>query len=488
VSHTPFDPDFGSALEAAAAIREKTISSVELTEHTFRRIDAFQPKLNAYVYQIRDEARAAAKRADETLARGEANGLFHGVPINVKESFGVHGQPCTWGMPAFRDARSPMNSVAVERLLNAGSVLLGATNVPFTLMDGQSFNEIYGTTNNPWDPDRTPGGSSGGTAASLAAGMAFLSIGSDIGGSIRAPASFSGVYGHKPTLDIVPMTGHLPGGMYGAPGFSTLLAVAGPMARAAGDLEAALNVLAGPEMPDAKAMRWTLPSARHRSLRDFRVGFVLEDPAVPVSAETKAVLESAVRACECAGAKVNQGWPTNFSFAEMLDAYTFLLGAFDFSMVPPMAKEFAKNELATRPETFRRGALSTFAEWQTQNMKRLGYRARWEQYFREFDVFLLPTTFTAAFKHDHSHPDTRMLPMPEGGEASFWNLLTYIVPATLTGCPATTAPVGLSRSGLPVGLQIVGPYFEDATPIRFAALLANEIGGFQAPPGFGPVG
>ena len=203
-----FDPDYGSALDAAAAIRAKTISSVELTQHTLRRIDAYQPKLNAYVYQLRDQALAAAKEADEAIARGVATGVFHGVPINVKESFGVAGQPCTWGIPALKGVKAPLHSTAVQRLLNAGAILLGATNVPATLMDGQSFNDIYGTSNNPWDLSRTPGGSSGGSAASLAAGTTFLSIGSDIGGSIRSPASFCGIYGHKPTLDIVPLTGH----------------------------------------------------------------------------------------------------------------------------------------------------------------------------------------------------------------------------------------------------------------------------------------
>ena len=297
-----FDRDFGTALDAAAAIRSGQISSVELTEHTWRRIDAFQPALNAYVYQLRDESLAAAARADEAIARGQATGALHGVPVSVKESFGVQGQPCTWGMPPLRDVKAPGHSAAVRRLLGAGAVLLGATNVPFQLMDGQSFNKIYGTSNNPWDLTRTPGGSSGGSAASLAAGLAFFSIGSDIGGSIRAPASFCGVYGHKPTLDLVNQLGHSPGGGGDLPGFSTLLAVAGPMARSADDLELGLRVMAGPELPDAKAFQWTLPASRHRSLRDFRIGYVLEDPIVPVSAETKAVLESAIRACERAGA------------------------------------------------------------------------------------------------------------------------------------------------------------------------------------------
>jgi amidase len=228
---TEFDPDFGSAIDAAAAIRARQISAVELTQHTLRRIDAYQPKLNAYVYQLRDQALDAARQADQAIACNATTGVLHGVPINVKESFGVHGQPCTWGVPEFKNTKAPADSVPVRRLKEAGAILLGGTNVPKFLLDGQSFNEIYGVTNNPWDLARTPGGSSGGSAASLAAGMASFSIGSDIGGSIRTPASFCGIYGHKQTLDIVNMGGHLPGGVRDHPGFSTLLAVAGPLSR-----------------------------------------------------------------------------------------------------------------------------------------------------------------------------------------------------------------------------------------------------------------
>lgn len=479
-----FDPGFGTALDAAAAIRAKQISSVELTQHTWRRIDAFEPKLNAYVYQLREEALAAAARADEATAGGAATGPLHGVPINVKESFGVEGRPCTWGIPFLKNSTAPAHSVAVRRLLDAGAILLGATNVPFELMDYESFNDIYGTSNNPWDLARTPGGSSGGTAASLAAGMASFSIGSDIGGSIRAPASFCGIYGHKPTLDLVSLDGHTPGGVYGPPGFSTLLAAAGPMARSADDLEAGLRILAGPEAPDSKAFRWTLPAPRQRALRDFRIGYLLEDPAAPVSLETKSVLESAVRACERAGATVKEGWPEGFRFQEQLDTYFFLLGSIVFSLAPPAQRAYARAQLTTRPEQFVKGALSGFADWQQENIKRLAYRAMWDRYFESVDVFLLPTTFTTAFAHDHTHPDQRTIPLPEGGVQPFWNFLNYITPATVTGCPATTAPVGLSRSGLPVGLQIVGPYLEDATPIAFARLLAQEIGGFQPPKGY----
>jgi len=263
-----------------------------------------------------------------------------------------------------------------------------------------------------------------------------------------------------------------------------LLAVAGPMARSAEDLEAGLRVLAGPEFPDSKAFEWTLPQARRQSLGDHRVGYVLEDTAVPVSAETKSVLESAIRACEKAGATVTQGWPEGFRFQELLDTYFFLMGAFDFSVMPAERQQQIRGKLAKRSDGYAKGALSDFAAWQGQNLKRLALRARWETFFESIDVFLLPTAFTTAFPHDHTPLGTRMIPTPEGGSQPFWDLVTYICPATLTGCPATTAPVGLSKSGLPVGLQIVGPYMEDATPIGFAELLAREIGGFQPPKGY----
>jgi amidase len=479
-----FDVDFGSAVDAAAAIRARKISSLELTEYTFRKIDAYQPQLNAFVYQLREEALAAAKNADEALARNEATGPLHGVPISVKESFGVQGQSCTWGVPAFKDAKAARNSVAVRRLLDAGAVLLGGTNVPLLLMDCQSFNDIYGTSNNPWDLSRTPGGSSGGSAAALAAGLGFFSVGSDIGGSIRTPSALCGIYGHKPTLDIVNLIGHAPGGLQNSPGFSTLLAVAGPMARSAEDLEVGLQILAGPEPPASKAFGWTLPAARHESLKDYRVGYILEDPAVPVSAETKSVLEAAIRSCDRAGATVKPGWPERFRFVELLDTYFYMLGAFDFSLTPPDRQRHLREILEKRSDPTAKGSLSTFAEWQTRNLKRLAYRALWQEYFESVDVFLLPTAMTTAFPHDHSPRATRTIPTPEGGSQPMMDLLTYISPATLTGCPATTAPAGLSKSGLPVGLQIVGPYLEDATPIRFAQLLAREIGGFQSPKGY----
>ena len=292
----PDDVDFATAGEVAAAIKTKRISSVELTRRMFDRIDKYNPKLNAFTYLMREQALAQAREADQALSRGRQLGAFHAVPICIKECFGVKGQPDTWGIPALKDSKAPANAAAVDRLLNSGAVLIGGTNVPNLLMDWQSYNEIYGTTNNPWDLSRTPGGSSGGSAAALAAALAYLSVGSDLGGSLRVPAGFCGIYSHKPTLDLVNMRGHVPGGGGDIflPGFSTGLAVVGPMARSASDLKAALEVLGGPEGYDRRAWSWTLPPPRKGALKEFRIGYVLNSPLAPPTSEVRSVLESAL--------------------------------------------------------------------------------------------------------------------------------------------------------------------------------------------------
>lgn len=480
-----FDANFGSALDAGAAIAAKKISSVELTKHVFERIEKYQPKLNAFVYLTRDEAMAAAARADAAIARGVAKSPLAGVPMVVKESFGIAGHPCTWGIPALKNSKAPANATPVQRLLDAHAVIVGATNVPINLMDGQSYNDIYGTTNNPWDLTRTPGGSSGGMAAALAAGLGFLGVGSDIGGSIRAPAHCCGIFGHKPTLDIVPMTGHAPGGQLGAPGFTTLLAVGGPLARTAEDLEAALRIIAGPERPDSLAYSWKLPPPRHTNLREFRIGYVLDDPLMPVSSEVKPSLESSVRALEKAGAKMQQGWPQGFSFREFFGAYQYMLAAFTVSTSPPEEQaRLLKDFPDPKNDPFAAGVRADYASWQQRNFQRLGFRAAWQRYFQDVDAFLLPALPVPAFPHDHSEQSKRVLETPEGKLPYLPALLAYMSLAVLTGCPATVAPAGKSPKGLPVGIQILGPYLEDATPIRLAGMLAKVNGGFTPPPGF----
>ena len=479
------DLDFASALDAAAAIRARKVSSLDLTRRMIARIDRYNPKLNAFVYQMQENALAQARQADTALSRGDQVGPFHGVPICVKESFGVRGQPDTWGIPALRGSKAPANAVVVQRLLNTGVVLLGGTNVPFNLMDWQSFNDIYGTTNNPWDLARTPGGSSGGSAAALAAGLSYLSVGSDIGGSLRVPAAFCGIYSHKPTLDLVSLKGHTPGGADTLSGFSTGLAVAGPMARSAPDLLVALKVLGGPEGYVRKAWSWNAPPPRKRALKDFRIGYILDSPMASPTSEVRPLLESAISLLERKGAQLRAGWPVRYNLSDAFKTYMFLLAAFTFSVEDKQAQESDRKRYQENPaEVFAGGALSSFADWQQQRLKQLAFRALWQDYFEQIDVFLMPCSFTVAFHHDHAGDfNSRMLNTSDG-KRPYMQLMPWMVTATLTGCPATVAPVGQTSGGLPVGIQIMGPFWEDATPIEFAILLSRETGGFKAPAGY----
>jgi amidase len=473
---------FATAGEAAAAIRNKQISSVELVQLTFDRIERHNPRINAFAYLLHEDALAAASRADESQSLGKLQGPLHGVPVHVKESFAVAGYPCTWGLPEYKATKAPSNSDAVARLLGAGAVLIGATNVPVGLSDYQSYNEIYGVTNNPWDVKRSPGGSSGGSAAALAAGLGYLSVGSDIGGSIRLPAHFCGIYGHKPTLDLVSMQGHLPGGGRENPGFSTLLSVAGPLARSADDLLTGLRILGGPTDYAAKAWKWDLPASRRDTLRGFRVGYVLDDPYCPVTPETKASMEKAIQALEKAGAKLKAGWPADFKLSELQECYSFHLNAFLYSIEEERDRETIRKEAAKHGEAV--PGLASFAEWQKQNLRRLEYRAQWQKTFDDIDVFISPVAFTTAFKRDLSEPIGKRKIKTSQGPRDYWDLGRWIGPAVLTGCPATVAPIGMAGERTPIGIQIMGPFWEDATPITFAKLLGEQIGGFVPPAGY----
>jgi amidase len=478
------DLDFASALHAAEAIRKKQISSLELTQRMLARIDRYNPQLNAYVYQLREDALAQAKKADEAQASGKSLGVFHGVPVNIKESFAVAGHPDTWGIPAFKDSKAPADAEVVARLRNAGAILLGATNVPIGLGDWQSYNSIYGTTNNPWDLKRTPGGSSGGTAASLAAGLAYLSVGSDIGGSIRVPSHFCGLFGHKPTLDLVSAQGQLPGGVRDNPGFDTLLAVAGPIARSAADLMAAMKILGGPIGYDAKAWKWELPAPRATSLKNFRVGYVIDDSIAPPTPEMKTMLEKTIATLGRAGVQLKPGWPAGLNIQALVDCYKFHLFAFLYSVATPEQQEAQRKAYERAPNAGTHPGMVPFAAWQRQNLNRLAFRAQWQKHFNDVDVFLSPVAYTPAFPHDHSGPQDKRTIATSAGPRNYMDMLNWIAPATLTGCPATAAPIGLTPDALPVGIQIMGPYWEDATPIQFADLLAQEIGGFKPPPGY----
>jgi amidase len=481
------DLDFASAIAAAGAIRRGEVSSVELTTRVLDRIARHNSKLNAIVTLTADEALARAKAADEARARGQWWGPFHGVPCTVKDTLEVAGVRTTAGSPQYSNHRPARDAVIVERLRAAGAVFLGKTNVPPLAADWQSTNAIFGTTNNPWDVKRTPGGSTGGGAAALAAGLSFLEPGSDIGGSIRVPAHFCGVYGHKPTIGVIPQRGHIPPppGVQGPP---PVLPVVGPLARSAGDLLTAMEVMGGPDEDEARAYRWTMPPARRTRLTDYRIGFVLDDPACPVSSDVREVLARVVDGLRKAGVTLEEGWPADVKPAEQYEAYLTLL----YSVYAVGANDQQLEALRKRAENQDGSHLARLAlaftaphrHYAIASSRRMAARARWQAYFRTHDAFLLPTTFVAAFPHDTT-PDTfaRRLATPEGSR-DYMDLSFWISFATLTGLPATTAPVGLTRDKLPVGIQVVGPYLEDATSIDVAGRLADVLGGFRPPPGF----
>jgi amidase len=481
------DLDFASALDAARAIRRGEVSSVELTTRMLDRIRQHNPRINAVVTVTGDAALARAKAADEARARDEWWGPFHGVPCTIKDTFEVAGVRTTAGAPMLSAHVPPRDAAVAARLRAAGAVILGKTNVPLWAGDWQSRNEIFGATNNPWDVGRTPGGSTGGGAAAMASGLSYLEPGSDLAGSIRVPAHFCGVYGHKPTLGVVPLRGHLPPPP-GVPSGPPALPVAGPLARSAADLRAALEVLGGPDDEHARAYRWTLPPPRGTRLADYRIGYVLDDPRCPVSPDVGEVLARAVEALRKAGAQLEEGWPKGVTPAAQYDTYLFLLfSVFAFQLSDDRIDEFRK-QAASQDASYRtiqaRAWTAPHREYIGATSRRMAARAIWQEYFRTHDAFLLPTAFVPAFPHDTVPALFERVLVTPKGPRPYLDLAFWISFASLSGLPATTAPVGLTRDGLPVGIQILGPWLEDATPIDVAGKLADVLGGFRPPPSF----
>jgi amidase len=482
------DHAYGYARDLVRALAAKEISSVELTEAAIARIEALDKAIDAVVVHDFDRARQAARAADVLLARG-ATGALLGLPMTVKEMFGVAGLPTTWGNPKFRDWKPPADSLVITRLKDAGAVILGKTNVPFMLRDWQSYNEIYGTTNNPWDLGRTPGGSSGGAAAALAAGFVALELGSDIGGSLRCPAHFCGVFAHKPSLDLVPLRGAGPPGVPALP-VRGGLAVAGPMARSAADLALELGVIAGPdELNEGVGYKLALPAARHRDLPSFRVLVVDTHPLCPTAASVRDALDHLADRLSRAGAKVARGSPLLPDLAEAARVHVELVAAGRAADLPADVYERLAGAAKALPAdddslaaAWVRGLALGHRDWIAATRTQARMQQQWRELAKAFDVVLCPASPTPAFPHDHGRdPQTRRLNI-DGKEVPYRHQVVWAGMATLLGLPATVAPIGLSAEGLPIGVQIIGPYLEDRTTIAFAGLVEREFGGFVAPP------
>jgi amidase len=478
------NPAFASATHLAGQIRDRKIGCVELLDFFLARAEKYNPQLNAIIAWQVDKARDRAREADAALARGESWGPLHGVPVTVKESFNIAGLPTTFGNPIWKNNIPDHNAVLVDRLLAAGAVIYGKTNVPFMLSDSQSYNDIYGTTNNPWDQTRGPGGSSGGEAAAQAAGLSALGAGSDIAGSLRNPAYYCGVYGHKSTYGLIPTRGH------GPPGNVTPVdvSVVGPLARHAEDLALALGVLAGPDRLQQAAWRVELPPPRGRRLADFRVAVWGSSPLTAIDDGVTAAFDAAVAAIAKAGAKVDRAPQAPIGLEENNRLFMQLLRAATASRLDDTAYAEQQRIAATlSPEDMSpaahtaRGATMAHRDWGVANEQRSKLRYRWHDFFTRYDVLLLPVAATTAFPHDHS-PDRGARRVMVNGKPSPHIDILWAGLAALSYLPATAAPIGLS-GGLPVGLQIVGAEGEDPTTIEFARLLAEEIGGFVPPSG-----
>ena len=485
-----FDPAFATATGAIAALRSGAISSVELTAHLFARIRQFNPRINAFVTLAEEAALAEARKSDQSRAsRSASERPLEGLPITIKDAFATAGLRTTAGSKPLDGFVPSEDAVAVARLRKAGAIIIGKTNLPEFSADLQAFNEVAGTTNNPWDLTRTPGGSTGGGAAAIASGFSYLELGSDSGGLIRIPAHFCGVFGHKSSIHLVSRTGWIPP-MPGQLRGPNDISVSGPLARSAVDLKLLLGVAAGKGPEDAIAWEARLPAPRHRALRGFRIGWMMDDPYCPIAPESRAPLEQAIAAIRKSGARLDEGWPAGFALKRCHESLRFLTTSYFASTIRPQDKEALRSELGGPHDEYARATLaaldSTYVEWERVEVARLEHRRLWREYFRERDAFLMPVTIVPAIPHDHSMPRHHRTVMTGAGARAYQDLSPWISPAGLAGLPSTVVPTGLSAQGLPVGIQIVGPYLEDLTPIELATLLEGALGGFRRPPMFQP--
>jgi amidase len=477
------DLHFKSAAEIAQLIRDRKIGAAEALEHFLARVDAFNPRLNAIIWLAAERARARAHAADVALAKGEVWGPLHGVPMTIKESYNVAGSPTTWGDPKLKDNVTAESALAVERLEKAGVVLFGKTNVPLMLADHQSYNAVYGTTNNPWDVSRTPGGSSGGSAAALAAGLTGLEAGSDIGGSIRIPAHFCGVFGLKPTWGVVAPTGQALPGSYAYADISVI----GPLARGADDLDIALDAMAGPDDIDGAAWKVDLPACSAQSLRDFRVAVKLRDPKFEPEAEYVDKLQALADALAKRGAVVKEVEP-EVDTARLHEVYIVLLRAATSARTSETEIQRWRDAAAAGADPYLdlsvRGSTLAHRDWLMLNNERHGLRRVFAAFFKDWDILLCPAACSAATPHDHSAERwQRKIPV-NGRPVPSTDSLFWAGYSSLVYLPSTVGPIGFLGSGLPVGYQAIAASGRDRTAIAFSRFVEREIGGFTPPPGY----
>ncbi|HYZ75032.1 MAG TPA: amidase [Chthoniobacterales bacterium] len=472
---------FASASHLAALIRRRDIGCLELLDYFITRVERLNGRLNAVVIRDFDQARSQARKLDNITPAGP---LF-GVPMTIKEGIDVAGLPTSFGIPQFTNNIPKADSVAVARLKAAGAVIFGKTNVPAGLSDWQSYNQVYGSTGNPWNLSHSPGGSSGGAAAAVAAGLTGMEIGSDTGGSIRVPAHFCGIFGHKPTWGLVPLRGHSLTELAG----EVDMGVIGPLARSASDLAIALNLLASPDSYDS-GLRYNLPLGP-TGVSGLRVALWPEDEATRTDHETAAALHALGDMLEEHGVLVNRTARPDFRTSEVYNLYVELLAAVnsgfqsdeEVAQMRAQAAALAPEDMSTKAVTLRATGMN-HRTWLTLNEQRFKVRRIWSTFFSDFDVLLCPVFGRAAFRRmeDGIRWD-RQIQIDDvvvaHDEQLFWSGITcgfYL--------PSTVAPITRSKDGLPIGVQIVARSHGDRTTIAVAALIELLNGGFVPPPGW----
>lgn len=477
---------FKSAVELAAMIRDREIGSEELLDHFLERVERFNGDLNAIVVLDADRARKRAREADAALAKGELWGPLHGLPMTCKESYDVVGLPTTRGYPPYKDNIPPLDALAIQRLKDAGVVLFGKTNVPLHLADFQSYNDIYGTTNNPWDLERIPGGSSGGSAAALAAGLTGFETGSDIGGSIRNPSHFCGVFGHKPTWGLLPPRGQAAPGVL-APSDLTVI---GPLGRSARDLDAGVDVMAGPDEIEAAGFKLDLRPCRKSKLGEFKVAVWPDDTLAPVSKETRHRVEAVAEILREAGAEVSFDARPDFDPAAAHEIYQGLLSIVmaarrpddEFDAMQRRAAALDPHDGSVGASVLRQ-QVATYRDYARLNEQRTHLRWTWHEFFKQYDVLLTPMMATPAIKHDHRPMGERTI-MVDNEERSYFEQVYWAGMAVCSYLPATVVPTGAIGEGLPIGVQILGPAYGDRITIGLAKLLEDAGLRFVPPPGY----
>jgi Asp-tRNA(Asn)/Glu-tRNA(Gln) amidotransferase A subunit family amidase len=464
--------NFLGAVVLAKQIRQKKLSPVEVVEEHLKQIDELNPKLNAFVHMDAERARQAARNAERAVTEKKTLGPLHGVPISIKSSISVAGLRCESGTRLRAGLIPTQDATLVTRLRGAGAIILGVTNAPELLMAWETDNLLYGRTNNPWDLNRTPGGSSGGEAAAIAAGMSAGGVGSDGGGSIRVPAHFSGICGLKPTPGRIPSTGHFPV----SAGPFALLGVVGPMARTVADLRTLFEVMQGPDTADTCSAPVPPHWPDEVESKKLKIGYFEDDGRTPVTPETRAAVRTAAEALQRAGFEVEQFQPEGLEEARQL-WHKFFVVAGAMLLRPmfkendgdlsPILKSFLKSAAAQPDHTGR----TLLDAWIRRDLLRAKFFAQMEEY----PILLCPAAAIPAFKHGERSWQV------ENKSVEYLDAWSYTEFFNLLGNPAAVVPVGKSPEGLPIGVQIAGLPWEEEQVLAVATALERECGGWRIP-------